>query len=160
MRTLALVSLLLAFAAPALAQGGPPGPDRLREQVMQRFIENYRVQAGLTDQQFSRFQEAVRRSWDQRRNFQDRERALLQGLEAQMRPGVAANQDSVSRLLDGLVQLQANRADQSRKEQAEFAEFLNPVQRAQLVLAFARLERQIEQLLQRRMEGPGRIRNP
>ena len=111
MRALPLVVLLLGMPVPAFAQGGPPGPERLREQVIQRFIENYRAQAGLTDQQFTQFQAAVRRSWDERRALQDRERAMLRALEAQMRPGVAADQDSVGRLLDGLVQLQADRAE-------------------------------------------------
>jgi hypothetical protein len=76
-----------------------------------------------------------------------------------MRPGVAAAPDSVTWLLDGLLQLQADRVDLARREQAQLAEFLTPVQRAQLVLALTRLENQIEQITQQRRDGMG-LRRP
>jgi hypothetical protein len=157
--TLVVLSLLATPAAPLTAQAGPPA-ERLREQVVQRFMENYRHQAGLSDEQFGQLQSALRSAWDDRRVLQERERALLRGLESQMRPGVAADPDSVTRLLDGLLQVQAERTDLARREQARFAEFLTPVQRAQLVLALTRLENQIEQVLQGRRDGmgPRRIR--
>lgn len=155
MRTLLVAALTLGAAGTAAAQGPPP-VERLREQVVQRFLENYRVQAGLTDEQYARLQTAVRRSWEERRALQERERALMRGLEGQMRPGVAADADSVTQVLDALLEVQAQRVELARREQGEFAGFLSPVQRAQLVIAFTRLERQIEQVLERRREGMGR----
>jgi Spy/CpxP family protein refolding chaperone len=164
MRTALLAIALLAVASAARAQAGPgPGPERLRQQVVQRFLENYRVQAGLTDEQYGKVQTIVRSSFEQRRAIQERERDIVQSLEGQMRPGVAADQDSVTALLDKLLAIQTERADQARAEQREFAQFLTPVQRAQFVLAFTRLEGQIEQVIRRRMDAPGqqgRIRNP
>jgi hypothetical protein len=59
----------------------------------------------------------------------------------------------VSALLDALETVQADRLARLRNEQGEFREFLSSVQRAQLVLSFARLERQIEDLIRQRMEA-------
>jgi len=151
MRGLWLLTLGLLLAPPAVAQVRPD-PDRLREQVVQRFMENYRQQAGLTDEQYDRFSRHVRRIWQQRRVTEERERQLVRGLEGQLRPGVAADQDSVTELLDAIVGLQRERADRVAAEQQELEAYLTPVQRAQLVLAFARLERQIQQLIQQRMQ--------
>jgi hypothetical protein len=162
MRTALLAIGLVALSSAARAQEGP-GPERLRAQVVQRFLENYRMQAGLTDEQHGKVQTIVRSSFERRRAIQERERDIVQRLEGQMRPGVAANQDSVTALLDRLLQIQSERVEQARAEQRECAQFLTPVQRAQFVLAFTRLEGQIEQVIRRRMEGagqPGRIRNP
>lgn len=140
------------LAGPAAGQVRPD-PERLRAQVVQRFIETYRTQAGLTDAQFDRFQATVRRQWDVRRALEQREREIVQALGGQLRPGVAADQDSVAALLGALETVQAERIDRLRTEQAEFREYLSPVQRAQLVLAFTRLERQIEDLIRQRMEA-------
>jgi hypothetical protein len=152
MRSILFAVGMALLAAPVAGQVRQD-PERLREQVVQRFIENYRTQAGLTDAQFDRFRTSVRRQWEARRGVEQRERAIVQALGGQLRPGVAADPDSVTRLLDALEAVQAERIDRLRSEQAEFREYLSPVQRAQLVLSFARLERQIEDLIRRRMEG-------
>jgi Spy/CpxP family protein refolding chaperone len=161
MRTAILALCLFGLASAAHAQAGPgPGPERLRQMVVQRFLDNYRVQAGLTDEQYGKVQALVRQSFDKRRAIQERERGIVQALESQMRPGIAADQDSVTALLDQLQQIQQDRVDESRAEQQEFAQFLTPIQRAQFVLAFTRLEQQIEQVMRRRMEGAGPRRQP
>jgi hypothetical protein len=152
MRTVLFAAGMALLAGPVAGQVRPD-PERLREQVVQRFIENYRAQAGLTDAQFERFRASVRRQWETRRAVEQRERAILQGLGGQLRPGVAADQDSVTQLLDALEAVQAERLDRLRSEQAEFREYLSAVQRAQLVLSFTRLERQIEELIRQRMEA-------
>ena len=151
MRSLIALVMLLALAGPLSAQGRP-NPERLREQVVARFIENFRNQAGLTDEQFAQFQTITRRSWQARRELEQRQRQVLQALEGQMRPGVAANPDSVATLIDTLIEIQAGQVARARTDQADYAAFLNPVQRAQLVLSFTRLERQIEQIVRRRMQ--------
>jgi len=152
MRTLFLMLCLGTLAVPAGAQVRQD-PERLREQIVQRFLENYRQQAGLTDEQYGQLQAVVRRQWQARRELQERERLTVMALEGQLRPGVAADRDSVTRLLDQLTALQRERVQRLGAEQEEVRAFLDPVQRAQLVLAFARLERQIQQLIQQRT-GP------
>lgn len=158
MRKLWIVGLFVA--APLVAQQGPPmgrgqggpGAEALRQAVMQRFLQTYRAQAGLTADQDRRFQEVFQRSVDQRRDLQQRQQALWRALEGQMRPGVAANPDSVTKLLDAIVAHQAAMVEQTRSEQREYAQFLSPVQRGQLVLMTERLQQQVQDLIRRRME--------
>lgn len=150
--------VLLLGASPLVAQQGPPGqgPEALRRQVMQRFLATYRSQAGLTPDQDRRFQEVFRRSLDQRRDLQQREQELWRALEGQMRPGVAANPDSVTKLLDAVIAQRAAMVEQTRSEQREYAQFLTPVQRGQLVLMVERFQQQVEGIVRRRMEMQGR----
>src|SRR2546430_15577876 len=72
-----------------------------------------------------------------------------------MRPGFAANADSVSRLLDAIVASRAAAVEQLRADEREFATFLSPVQRAQLFLQLERLQRNIEAAIRRRMQQAG-----
>jgi hypothetical protein len=160
MRKLWTVGLSLLMASPLLAQQGPPpgggpggpGAEALRQQVMMRFLQAYRSQAGLTPDQDRRFMEVFRRSVDQRRALQERQQQLWQALEGQMRPGVAANADSVTKLLDAIVAQQAAMVEQTRSEQKDYAQFLTPVQRGQLVLMTERLQQQVQDVVRRRME--------
>lgn len=157
MRKLWMFGLWLV-ATPLLAQQGPPRPgmEALRLQVMERFLETYKNQAGLTPDQDRRFREVFRRSLDQRRDIQQREQALWRALEGQMRPGVAANADSVTKLLDGVIAQRAALVEQTRNEQREYTQFLTPVQRGQLALTWERFQQQVEQIVRRRMEMQGR----
>ena len=146
----------LCLASPLYAQDEPPMVENLRRQVVERFVESYRTQAGLTPEQDQRFRHVVQSSFERRRQLEQQERALWRSLEGQMRPGVAANADTVSRALDGLLEVQQARLEGARADQREYATFLTPVQRAQLALMWARFERQVEQVMQRRMQMQGR----
>jgi hypothetical protein len=138
---------------PGPGQGqGAPARERLIQQITERFMENYRQQAGLSPEQNQKFRAVAQRSFEQRRERQQKERDLWNALESQMRPGVAANSDSVSRLLDAIVTSRAAAIDQAKADQKEFSTFLSPVQRAQLFLAFERLQRNIETQVQRRLQ--------
>ncbi len=132
----------------------PPAAERLRQQVMQRFLDSYRVQAGLTPEQEEKFSEVFRSSVQRREQLQRRQRELWQALEGQMRPGVAADPDSVTKLMDAILAHSAALVEQARAEQREYAAFLTPVQRAQLFIMWERFQRQIEQV--RRRIGPMR----
>lgn len=160
MRALLLSVLVLIGPSSLAAQERDIQRQHLREQVVQRFVENYRSQAGLSDQQYVQFREVARRGFEARNALNGRERAVWQALEGQMRPGVAADRDSVGMLLDALVDLQAERVGYLRAEQEEFATFLSPIQRAQLTLSLRRLQNQIERVLQQRMPVRERPRRP
>ena len=150
-----LLVLLVPLAAPLRAQNQAPPREALLRQVTERFLDNYRQQAGLTPEQNQKFRVLAQRSFEQRRERQQREQELWRALGGQMRPGVAASPDSVTRLLDAIVAARAATVDQLRADQREYAAFLSPVQRAQLFLAFERLQRNIEDLVQRRMQRQG-----
>ncbi len=146
---------LVVMAAPLEAQNPQARRQLLQQQIVERFMTNYRSQAGLTDEQYGRFEQLTRQSFEARADLARRERALWLALEGQMRPGIAANADSVTTLIDGLLALEAERLERARAEQREFATFLTPVQRAQLTLAWRRLQMQIERVRGGQMRGPG-----
>jgi hypothetical protein len=61
-----------------------------------------------------------------------RERAIRDAMAGQLQPGTAANQDSVAKLTDALIQLRIAEAQAARDEVKEQSKYLNPVQRARL----------------------------
>jgi hypothetical protein len=159
MRTLglALTAAVVLFGSVG-AQDEPAGPQRRQvlQQVIARLLENGRVQAGLTDEQFERYREIARRSIASRNQIQGRERALWRALEGQMRPGIAADEDSAAALIDSLVAVPEQLVDLMQTEQQAYAEFLTPVQRAQLMLTHRRFENNVQQIMQRRVPNrPG-----
>ena len=158
MRTLCLV----LFAA--VVSFGPVGAQdqtirqrrQLQQQVIERLFQNARMQAGLTDAQFERYREIARQSIASSNAIQARERELWMALEGQMRPGVAADEDSVEVLIDSLVAIPEQRIELARANQRAYSEFLTPVQRAQLMLTHRRFENNIQQIMQRRLPNrPG-----
>ncbi len=156
-RYLAAGALLAVSAGGLVAQ--PQGQRQrmqLQQRVMERQMQNFRSQAGLTDQQFARFREVASRSSEARQASIEREREVWRALEGQLRPGIAADADSVSALLDALVQVQADRVERARSDQAAYAEFLTPVQRAMLTVMTQRLQQNIEEIMRRRRQPPNR----
>ena len=61
-----------------------------------------------------------------------------------MRPGVAADEDSATALIDSLIAVPGQLVDLMQAEQREYGEFLTPVQRAQLMLIHRRFENNIQ----------------
>jgi hypothetical protein len=74
-----------------------------------------------------------------------------------MRPGIAANQDSLSRLLDAIAANHVARDQLDQQEQRELAQFLTPVQRARLLYMRQMLLQRIESIREGRFRAqPGR----
>ena len=153
MRTLYLALFAVVVLLGSVnAQDQPVRPrQQLQRDVIARLLQNARVQAGLTDEQFERYREIALRSIASRNEVQGRERALWQALEGQMRPGIAAEEDRVVALIDSLVAIPERHVELSRTEQEAYAEFLTPVQRAQLLLLHRRFQNNIRQIMQRRL---------
>ena len=151
-----LMILSVAVSAPVGAQ--QRDRDAIQRQVVEQFMTNLRQQAGMDDQQFERFQLAARRGFAERQRIQQHQRRILRDLQNQMRPGVAADVDSVEVLIEALLQSRQATVDHDRREQQELAEFLTPVQRAQVVMQLSRLQQRIEQMIRQRMQQ-GRDRN-
>jgi hypothetical protein len=87
-----------------------------------------------------------------------RQRELRRALVEQLRPGVAARQDSVAHLTDELLALRVRYAESFRSEQAEMARYLDAVQRAKVALLRERLVDRARELRHRpfmeRGDGP------
>lgn len=151
-------AIVLGTALLAATSGAAQDPEARREmlmrQIMERFVENVSTGAAMNPEQAQRFRDDARETFQQRRERERRERQLWRALEGQMRPGVAANADSVTRLLDGLMGVRMEAAQQAQAQYEAYGSYLSPVQRAQVMLAWERLQRQVEGLIRRRMEGP------
>src|SRR5687768_16333917 len=102
-----LAVALLLVAPPLSAQDQDDAePERalqLRQQVEGRFAERVKQRLQLSDDQMIRLKGTARTYGARRRELTERERGIRAALAEQLRPGVAANQDSVSRLTDALV---------------------------------------------------------
>lgn len=156
MRTILLIPAFAALAIQPIAAQEPPGRrQQLQQEVMQRFTENYRTQVGLDDEQFARFEETARQSMQRRMEALQRERQLWMALQGQMRPGVAADADSLRTMMAALIDIQQARVDRAREEMTIYGEFLTPVQQAQLMLSLRRLQHQIEGARMRQRRQPG-----
>ena len=182
-RHASLLAFALLTAGAALAQNPPPAerpagrpgepmmpfqgqgqrmmnPERaqqLRAQIEERFAQRVQVELGLTDQQMERLRAAERANRDRHEVLQDREQDLRRAVGQQLRPGVAASPDSLSRLLDAIAANHVARAQEEQQEIRDLAQFLSPVQRARLLIMRQQLMNRVQDVLQgRRFPQQGR----
>ena len=128
--------------------------EQLRAQIEERFAQRVKMELGLNDQQMDKLRVALRADRDRRLHVQDRERDLRGAMADQMRPGVAANQDSLARLQDALVQNHIARAQLEQQEQRELSQFLTPVQRTRLMYMRQMLIQRIQTIREGRWRAP------
>jgi Spy/CpxP family protein refolding chaperone len=128
--------------------------------VEERFALQVKEQLGLTDDQAGRLRGAMAGIADKRRTMERQERALRQALNRQLRPGVAADADSVGRLVDVLTELRVAYAETFREEMREVAAILTPVQRGQYLLLRDRLIQRVQEIRQSRQGAAARTSPP
>jgi hypothetical protein len=149
-----LTTLLVLATTAAGAQAGPPANRAaLQRQVIERLITNFGNQAALSEEQLTRVRVAVAETFAERREIEMRQRQFILALERQLRPGVAANEDSLATVIVAIHETKQALLDATKARQEAFATFLDPVQQAQLVLMLERFQRQVENQLRRRMGG-------
>ena len=132
-----LVLGLAVILAPSLAaqqpgSGRPPSDsaqaEQLRTQIEQRFSARVQQELQLTNDQTAKLKDTQERFGPRRRALMQQQLQRRRALENQMQPGVAANQDSVRKLMEGL---DAGRMEMMRIQQDESKElgnYLTPVQ--------------------------------
>jgi hypothetical protein len=138
----ALTLLMALAAAPLHSQepgAGRPRLEELRRRVRERFAERVQLDLSLTNDQMRQLRGTVGKFGVRRRDMESRQRTLREALAGQLRPGVGASPDSVARLTDQLMGLRVHYAETFREEQAELARFLDPVQRARILVLRERL---------------------
>lgn len=140
---------MLLVAAPALAAQHKSPADTGHAAMMQRMETRVKQELGLTDDQAAKLHATHERFFPQHRDVMQRQRALHEALRGQLQPGVAANSDSVRKLLDARQQNLAALMQLGRDLDRDLAAYLTPVQRA-------RVEMMHEHMMMRmRMHGPG-----
>jgi hypothetical protein len=160
MRNLVLSSGLIGLAAvhPLAAQDSGvdrPRANLLRQRIEERFAARVQEELGLTDDQTTKLRSTARQFAGRRRELEAQERELRSNLAAQLRPGVAADQDRVADLTAKLVDLKVAYAQSFRDEMREHSKYLSPVQRAQLYVMRERLLQRVQEVREQRDGGAG-----
>jgi hypothetical protein len=154
MLILASMAVLPATAAAQDTLPDPARAEQLRRRIEQRFGERLKEELGLSDEQASRLRIALAALAAKRRGMEQDERRMRQALAYQLRPGIAANADSVARLVDALTTHRVAYAQTFKDEMRELSTILNPVQRGQYLMLRDRLMQRAEELRQGRLQ-PG-----
>ena len=129
--------------------------DQLQQEIERRFGAAVQRQLSLTDDQAGKLRATEERFRPRRRAIMREQLLLRMGLRDQMRPGEAANSDSVRRLMDGM---QANRSELLRIEQEqdrEMSGYLTPVQRARYQMLRERLVQRLQEVRREQRERAG-----
>jgi hypothetical protein len=136
----------------------PVRAERLRQQIEERFGERLKEELGLTTDQATRLRVALAGLAVRRRSMEREERLMRQALAAQLRPGIAANPDSVGRLVDALTTHRISYAQTFKDEMRELTAILSPVQRGQYLMLRDRLMQRIIDAQQERIQRlPARV---
>jgi hypothetical protein len=162
-----VIALALAGVPAVRAQDtipdDPVRAERLRQMIEDRFAERMAVELGLLEEQAAKTR-VILASWAGKRRAMEREdRRLRLTLGGQMRPGIAANPDTVTRVVDALMAGRIAYAQTFRDELKELSPILTPIQRGQYILLRERLMQRVQEIRQQRTEGPAgrpRLRPP
>lgn len=159
------VALVLAGSilsvAPVTAQGGQRGAQRgiqqpparrvaLLREIQIRFMNQARNQMRLSAEQWPRFQHVVVGSAQKRSLLEAEEQRLSVALRGQMRPGVAANPDSVAKYVEALSTVRSDISGSYRDQIRELTPILTPVQLGQFQVLLDRQLQMVRELQQKR----------
>src|SRR2546425_2503599 len=137
------------------AQSDTAEAGRLRAQIEQRFSERVQQALQLSPDQATKLRATQEQFGARRRTLMEQQMTRRRALEGQMQPGVAANSDSVRKLMDGM---RAGRAEMVKIEQDEDREmsgYLTPVQQARFQQMREQFMRRVGELRMERREGGG-----
>lgn len=151
MRSTYLWSLMLAMtpfgvAGAQRADTSSIRADSLRHRIEERFAARAQQELGLSSDQTAKLRATSQQFGARRGELRARAERLREALSAQLRPGVAANQDSVAKLTDAMIELRMAEAQASRDEVKEQSKYLNPVQRARLYVMRERFTHRLREV--------------
>jgi len=154
---------LAVVAAPAFGaqQPGDTGEaGRLRAQIEQRFSDRVQDELKLTADQATKLRASQERFGALRRDLIRQQFERRRALDDQMQPGVAANADSVRKLMDGMRAGREQMVKIERDEDREMGVYLNPVQRARYQQMRERFMQRVNEMRAARRERGGLGRGP
>lgn len=153
---LVLAGTLMALGSiPLSAQEGPRAA-ALRRELELRFARQVQEQLQLSEEQTTKVRDIMSGFAERRRELEMQERQLRVALNAQLRPGIAANPDSVNRLVDAIATGRVSYAQLVQEEMRELSTVLDPVQRGQLFLMRDRLLQRVQEMRQQNRMRPPR----
>jgi hypothetical protein len=128
---------------------------RLRQQIEQRFSERVQQDLNLSAEQAAKLRATQERYNARRRMLAQQQMERRRAIDNQMQPGVAANQDSLRKLLDAQRAARAEIAKVDQDEDQEMSGYLTPVQRARYQQMRARLMERVQEMRLERRENRG-----
>ena len=126
---------------------------RLRQQIEQRFSARVQQDLNLTPDQATKLRATQERYSARRRTLAQQQMDRRRAIDDQMQPGVAANQDSLRRLLDAQRSGRAEIAKVEQDEDQEMSGYLTPVQRARYQQMRTRLMERVQEMRLERRDG-------
>lgn len=144
--SLALVLTPFGVAGAQRADTTSVRRDSLRHRIEERFAARAQEELGLTNEQTTKLRATSQQFGTRRGQLRSRGQQLRDALTAQLRPGIAANQDSVAKLTDAMIELRTAEAQISRDEVKEQSKYLNPVQRARLYVMRERFAHRVKEV--------------
>jgi len=153
-----VLALVLAPGLAAQEPAAPQRPDtaeaeRLRAQIEERFAQHVQEQLRLTPDQATKLRASQERFGSQRRALARQQMERRRALQDQMQPGIAANADSVRKLMDGVQAGRSAMLKIDQDEDREMAGYLTPVQRARYQEMRARLHQRVNEMREQRRGG-------
>ena len=146
----------LALVASPLAGQVPVRGQPVRQAVEVAFATRLQQELGLDAQESERVRGVLMEWGESRRELEQEERQVRRALGQQLRPGIAADADSVSRLIDRLLQNRVAYAESFQGEMRALEPILTPAQRGQFLLLRDQLLQRVRQL-QADREVPTRV---
>lgn len=149
----------LAAQQPTDSTGGPP--PHLLQEFRKRWHEHIQEELALTPDQATKLQATEDRFAAARRPIAQSQRQVQRALREQLRPGAAADADSVTKLLAARDQNRTALLKIEQDEDQEMAAYLTPVQRARYQMMRQQLQERISEMRRHRrdqMRGPDRDR--
>ena len=156
---LLFLALLLAPLHSAVAQAADTtaprqaDSDSLRRRIEERFASRVQTELSLTNEQTAKLKATSQAYSGRRREMRDRAMRTREALAKQLQPGVAANQDSVAKLTDAMIDLKMSSAQLTRDEMKDVSKYLTPVQRARLLVMRERFMDRVREHGYRDWEG-------
>lgn len=157
---------LAAAAVAALSTTGlraqqPPPVDsvraeRLRQEIERRFETRLRMDLGLSADQMQKLRATHEQFFPRQRALAQEQMAVRRALQQQLRPGEAANADSVRQLNDALATNRRRMFDLEQEQDRALGQFLTPVQ----LVRYRQMREALMQRVQdvRRRRGVGVMR--
>lgn len=127
---LLVAPVLVRAQTPADSQGSDAERAQLQQQVRERWRAHIRQNLDLTDDQANKLFATEDKYEATRRPLRERQGSIGRDLNQQLQPGVAANGDVVTRLMNEREDNRLKLDQIDRDEDREMAGYLSPVQRA------------------------------
>jgi len=157
-----VLSLVLAPGLAAQEPAAPQRPDtaeaeRLRAQIEQRFSQRVQEELHLTPDQAAKLRASQEKFGAQRRTLMRQQMERRMALDDQMQPGIAANADSVRKLMDANQAARGQMFKLEQDEDREMSGYLTPVQRARYQQMREGFMRRVAEMRAQRRGGAGRM---